>query len=67
MYKHNLKKTAKLIVEKANELAKNDFALMSYADMDIIDCIAYCVSEQLDIESSKVYDFLMEFKNINYD
>ena len=59
--------TAKCIVEKVNELAKNDFSCNYDEKMDIIDCIAYCVSEQLDIESSKVYDFLMEFKTLNHD
>lgn len=62
-----MKETAKLIVDKANELAKNDFASNYDEKMDIIDCIAYCVSEQLDIESSKVYDLLMEFKTLNHD
>lgn len=56
-------KIEKIIVDKVNELANNDFAsnyqLMNDMKMDIIDCLAYSVSEHLELESSEVYDLLM--------
>jgi len=56
-------KIEKIIIDKVNELANNDFAsnyqLMSYMKMDIFDCLAYSVAEHLELESSEVYDLLI--------
>ena len=55
--------TEQYIIKKVNEIAENDFASNYDEKMDLLDCISYLVSEQIDIDSSKVYDLLLNLIN----
>ena len=55
--------TEQYIIKKVNEIAENDFASNYDEKMDLLDCISYLVAEQIDIDSSKVYDLLLNLIN----
>ena len=55
--------TEQYIIKKVNEIAENDFASNYDEKMNLLDCISYLVAEQIDIDSSKVYDLLLNLIN----